>query len=281
MKLGAILKITRPHNCLLAGIGVLIGSIISVGSINEVPGWEVTFAFIAAALISGAGNTVNDYADREVDSVNNPERPIPAGEISPSEALLTSRILFVFGILSATLIGKISCLLLAGFNSGLLAYYASSLKKKGLIGNLAISYLVGSTFLFGGLAVGGLEIVGILSAMAALSTAGRELIKDIEDIRGDRESGSESFPLKAGRRKAATVGMILTASAIALTPIPYLLGVMGKVYLGVVTISVGTFVAGMLIINRSQDRESAHTASLTYKIGMSLGLFAFLLGSML
>lgn len=281
MKMGALFRITRPHNCVLAGVGVLIGSITSLGSFGGIQGGEVALAFIAAALITGAGNVVNDYADRKLDSVNNPERPIPSGEVTPSAALLTSRVLFVLGIFMAALIGEISCLLLAGLNSALLTYYASTLKKKGLIGNFTIGYLVGSTFLFGGLAVGGFETVGVLAAMAGLSTTGRELIKDIEDIRGDRKSRSESFPLKFGREKAATLGIILTAFAIALTPLPYLFGLMGEVYLGSVAVSAGIFVVGMAMIGRSRDTESAHSASLAYKIAMGWGLIAFLLGSTL
>lgn len=277
MEARAILELTRPHNCLFAGIGVLIGAIISLGGM---PPGRVVFAFLAAALVSGAGNAVNDYADRELDAVNNPQRPIPSGKIGASEAILTSQILFALGIVSAALTGKFACLFLAGLNSGLLAYYATALKRKGLIGNLAISYLVGSTFLFGGLAVGGFRTVGIMAAMAGLSTAGRELIKDIEDIPGDRESGFESFPLKFGRKNAAATAMVLTGSAIALTPVPYWLGLFGKFYLMAVAISVGVFITGMAIIGRKQTEENASRASLTYKIGMGVGLIAFLLGAL-
>lgn len=283
MKVRPISKLIRPHNCILAGIGVLIGSTIALGSISiplsQIPYSRLVFAFLAGALVSGAGNAINDYADRELDSVNNPERPIPAGKISPSKALITSQILFSIGIIAAALTGNPLCLLLAGFNSGLLALYASQLKRRGLVGNLTISYLVGSTFLFGGLAAGGFRTVWILAAMAGFATAGRELIKDIEDIRGDKETGSESFPLKFGRKKAAALAVILTGVAIALTPLPYWFGLFGELYLVAVAISIVTFIVGMITIGKDQDKESANKASLTYKIAMGLGLMAFLVGA--
>lgn len=206
--------------------------------------------------------------------------PIPSGKISPTKALRASQILFSVGIVSAALTGSPFCLLLAGFNSGLLALYASQLKRKGLVGNLAISYLVGSTFLFGGLAVGGFQTVWILAAMAGFSTAGRELIKDIEDIRGDKESGVESFPLKFGREKAAALAVILTGVAIALTPLPYWFGFFGELYLGTVVVAIATFIAGMIIIGRSPKKKSASRTSLIYKVAMGLGLVAFLAGSL-
>lgn len=278
MKGRGLLKLVRPHNCLFAGVGVLIGAMIGVGGM---PPASTALAFLTAFLVTGGGNAVNDYADRELDAVNNPDRPIPAGQISPRAALLTGQILFAGGVASAIFLWRIPCLAIAIINSGLLAYYASTLKRRGLIGNLTISYLVGSTFLFGSLAVGEFETVGILAAMAGLSTAGRELIKDIEDIRGDRESGSESFPLKYGRGKAAVLAIVLTGAAISLSPIPYILGIFGDIYIMTVTASIAAFGVGMTVIGRRQGEEDAGRASLAYKIGMGLGLIAFLTGSIL
>ncbi len=273
----AALELIRPHNCVLAGIGVLIGGIIGAGGI---PSFEIIFAFVAAAFIAGAGNSVNDYADRELDSVNNPDRPIPSGRISPSDALTISRILFAVGIVYSALTWRLSCLILASANSILLYYYARSLKKRGLVGNVAISFLVGSTFLFGSLAVGRFQTAGIMAAMAAFSTAGRELIKDIEDIEGDKKSGSKSFPLEHGRKKAAGLAITFTVIAIILTPLPYLWNIFGRLYLYVVTVPILSFLTGIAIIAKSQEKLAAKRASLVYKIGMGSGLIAFLIGSL-
>lgn len=277
MEARALFRLTRPHNCVFAGLGVLIGALISS---QGMPPERVIFAFLATAFVSGGGNAVNDYADRELDAVNNPDRPIPSSKISPASALISGLVLFILGVVSAALIGKISCLFLAVFNSGLLAYYASVLKRKGLVGNLTIGYLVGSTLLFGGLAVGDFKTIGILAAMAGFSTAGRELIKDIEDMRGDRISGLTSFPLRYDRRKAAALAIFFTILAFAFTPIPFWLGIFGRMYLLVVIISIAVFVVGMATISKGQGREEAGKASLLYKIAMGIGLIAFFIGSL-
>ncbi|KXB04293.1 hypothetical protein AKJ49_02250 [candidate division MSBL1 archaeon SCGC-AAA382A03] len=271
-------SLIRPYNCIFAGIGVLIGGLIGL---EGIPNANIIFAILAAGIINGAGNTVNDYVDRKVDAINNPDRPIPAGLITPKKALITGTIFFGIGIVFAALTGKISCLLIAILNSSFLILYAKKLKWKGLAGNLTIGYLVGSTFLFGGFAVGNIKTVSILAAMAGFSTVGRELIKDIEDIHGDEKSGSHSFPVKFGRKKAALAAIIFTLIAIFLIPIPYWLNFFGKLYLIPVSISVIVFFIGMFIIGKNQDKEHANQASLMYKIAMGIGLLAFLIGALI
>ncbi len=239
---------------------------------------QIVPAFLAAALVAGAGNAINDYFDRRIDAANRPWRPIPSRRIKVSTALGLSQGLFVAGILAAMFINPY-CVLLAGLNGAVLAIYASHLKRRGLAGNLAIGYLVGSTFLFGGIAVEELQAVSVLAGMAALATVGRELIKDIEDMQGDRKLKMRTFPLLHGRRAAAALAGGFTLAAILLSPLPYLLGLFGWPYLAVVGASVAAFVAGAAIIARRQRKRDAGRASLIYKIAMGLGLLAFLVGA--
>lgn len=276
MRLPAAIELVRLHNCLFAGIGVVIGALIASRGVFAP---KIVLAFLAAALISGAGNAINDYSDRRIDAANRPWRPIPSKRIKVSTALELSQVLFVGGIMAAVFINPY-CVLLAGFNGVVLAVYASHLKRRGLAGNLAIGYLVGSTFLFGGLAVGELGAVSVLAAMAALATVGRELIKDVEDMRGDRKLGMRTFPLLYGRRTAAGLAGVFTIAAISLSPLPYLLGLFGWPYLAVVWASVAAFVAGAAIIARRQRKREARRASLIYKVAMGLGLLAFLVGAL-
>jgi len=197
-----MLELIRPLNCLLAGLAVLIGAIVAGG--GELP-YVAGVAFAAAALISGAGNAVNDYFDKDIDAVNRPHRPIPSGMLSARTAVTLGSGLFGVGVVLAALI-NLPCLALAALNSAILVIYSAELKRRGLAGNLTIGYLVGSTFLFGGLAVSEISVVGILAIMAVLSTVGRELIKGIEDMRGDRKLGLRTFPLRYGAGKAAVLG---------------------------------------------------------------------------
>jgi len=277
MKLPASLELVRPHNCVLAGVAVLVGMIVAVAS-RDIPRPQALFAFAVAVLICGGGNAINDYCDRKIDAINRPGRPIPSGRLKASHALVIGRSLFMMGVLLAIPLGA-PCITLAILNSMILAFYAAELKRLGLVGNLTVGYLVGSTFLFGGLAVKKLQAVSILAAMAALSTVGRELIKDIEDMKGDRKIGLKTFPLSHGTRATAALAIIFIAAAIALSPLPYLLGLFGGVYLALVAVSVLIFIGAAAIVAGSQGPKTAGRASLACKVGMGIGLIAFLVGA--
>jgi geranylgeranylglycerol-phosphate geranylgeranyltransferase len=269
-----MLELIRPLNCLLAGLAVLIGAIVA--GVGELP-YVAGVAFAAAALISGAGNAVNDYFDKDIDAVNRPHRPIPSGMLSARTAVTLGSGLFGVGVVLAALI-NLPCLALAALNSAILVIYSAELKRRGLAGNLTIGYLVGSTFLFGGLAVGEISVVGILAIMAALSTVGRELIKGIEDMRGDRKLGLRTFPLRYGAGKAAVLAIGFIGAAIAISPLPYVLEAFGWAYLVLVVPSIVVFIAAAAIIVQSRKPEAAGRASLACKIAMGLGLLAFLAG---
>ena len=278
-----MLELARPLNCLLTGVAVLIGAVITLGRL-DMPGRVALLAFAVAALVAAGGNAINDYFDRKIDEINRPWRPIPSGKVKAGEALTFAQILFVLGILLALFLNPY-CFLLAALNSLVLASYSWRLKRQGLAGNLSIGYLVGSTFLFGGLAAGSpgdgpfvpKELL-VLVFMAGLSTVGRELIKDIEDMRGDRKLGFMSFPLCHGARNAAALAALFIGAAIALSPLPYSLGIFGWAYLVFVIPSIAVFISAIATIARNQKRVSAKHASLACKIAMGLGLLAFLAG---
>ena len=278
-----MLELARPLNCLLTGVAVLIGAVVALHRL-DMPGEVALLAFAAAALVAAAGNAINDYFDRKIDRINRPWRPIPSGRVKIGEALAFAQILFVLGILLALFLNPY-CFLLAALNSLVLASYSWRLKREGLVGNLSIGYLVGSTFLFGGLAAG---IPGespfipkellVLVFMAGLSTMGRELIKDIEDMRGDQRLGFRSFPLCHGARNAAVLAALFIGAAVALSPIPYWFGLFGWAYLVFVVPSIAVFISAIATIARKQNPKSAKRASLVCKIAMGLGLLAFLAG---
>jgi len=280
MRLPASLDLVRLHNCVLAGIAVLVGMIVAVAS-SDIMLHQAAFAFAVAVLVCAGGNATNDYCDREIDRINRPERPIPSGRLKVRDALLIGGVLFIIGILLSILLG-VPCIILAVVNSVVLAFYAAELKRLGLVGNLIVGYLAGSTFLFGGLAAKNapkLQALGILAAMAAVSTVGRELIKDIEDMKGDSKIGLKTFPLSHGPRVAAALAIVFIVAAIVLSPVPYLLNLFGKFYLMLVMISVLIFIGAAIIVARDQKPTVAGKASLACKVGMGIGMIAFLVGA--
>ncbi len=280
----AVLELVRPVNCALSGAAVVIAGIIASGR-AAVPGYVYLVAFFVAALVAAGGNAINDYFDRDIDKVNRPNRPIPSKRMTADQALKAAQSLFIAGILLSILLVNMYCFILAAVNSVVLVLYSGFFKRRGLPGNISIGYLVGSTFLFGGLStrvyVAGSLIsmpLLILVLMAALSTVGRELIKAIQDMPGDKKMRFKTIPIRYGQMGAAILAVIFIADAVLLSPIPYIQGIFGIYYLYFLVPSIISFLAACAII--LARRERSDLASLGCKIGMGLGLLAFLAGAL-
>ncbi len=226
------LELTRPGNAVASGVLTATGAFVAGGAMSN--GLATVLAAGATVFAVGAGNAINDYFDREIDAINDPERPLPRGAVTPRRALAFSLALFA-GAVACVLPLPIPAVAIAAVN--LLALLAYTQLFKGLpgVGNAVVAYLGGSTFLFGAAAVGELGPAPlVLFALAALATFTRELVKDVEDIDGDREEGLRTFPIAFGVRPALSLAAALLALAILLSPLPFLRGTFGLPYLAVV-----------------------------------------------
>jgi len=281
-KLSAGLKLIRPLNCLLAGIAVIIGAFVAGGKGDW---YFYLLAFLTAFMISGGGNAINDFFDRKIDKINRPDRPIPSGKIKPAEAVKISKILFLAGFATATLMRNMPCLLLAGFNALMLVAYSARLKRTGLPGNITIGYLVGSTFLFGGIALYPFRqeflpaSLLLLVLLSFFSTVGREIIKSIQDFEGDKRLGLETFPIRYGKRTGAAVASMFVLIAICLSPLPLVCGILRTGYVLFLPMSLFAFITAIGEIVKAQTKKSAAMASNYCKLGMFFGLLSFMAGT--
>ena len=264
------MELTRPVNCLAAG--VLTGTGAFVAGIGEaiVP---TAIAVGATMLAVAAGNAINDYFDREIDAINRPERPIPRGAISPRATVVFSGGLFVSAI-GLTLLLPPLAIAIAVINLLALIVYTELFKGLPGVGNALVAYLTGSTFLYGGAAVGGdLRTVTVLFALAAGATMAREIVKDVEDIEGDREEGLRTLPVVLGERSALAIATVFVVCAVLISPVPYLRGTFGGVYL----IGLGPTIGGLLVGTYRSFGDP--TAGQTWlKASMFLAAVAFVVG---
>ncbi len=267
-------RITRPLNCAMAGLAVLIGAKIATENFLTLP---VLFAVIATFLICGAGNTINDYYDHEIDKINSPGRPIPSGEISLISAYYYALTLFSAGIILSVFINKLA-ILVAVFNSAMLFLYAGRLKNEGFVGNLTVSYLVASPFLFGGVAVESISVTLILVLCAGLANVGREIIKDIEDYEGDK-AYAKTLPTKIGFKSSGEAASFFITLAVLASPLPYLLNLLSLGYLVTIAVADIIFLYVMAVFLKDITVKSAGKTQRLIKIGMGIALLAFFLGS--
>jgi len=238
MSAAGFLKITRPANAVMAGVASVVAYLIATGTL--VP--AALLLLVVVMLITAAGNVINDYYDAEIDAVNRADRPIPSGQVSRRAALWYAIILFAAGI-AVSLFTSAICIVFAVFNSFLLVAYAARLKSMPVSGNIAVSYLSGSMFLFGGAFAGlsGLIHLLPLAVMTFLAMMARELLKDAEDVKGDVAGGASTLPIRIGVKKTSycAFAFVLLSALASIVPFwwwgaPYLamIGIVDLILLG-------------------------------------------------
>ncbi|WP_227379883.1 geranylgeranylglycerol-phosphate geranylgeranyltransferase [Haladaptatus halobius] len=268
-----LIELIRPGNAIASGVLTFTGAFVAEGSGILHQMGAVSAATLTTILATGAGMAINDYFDRDIDRINNPERPIPRGAVAPRTVLVFSVVLFaVAGVLALML--PLLATGIAVLNLVALVTYTEFFKGLPGVGNLLVSYLGGSTFLFGAAAVGQLSLaVGILFLLAALSTFAREVIKDVEDLAGDREEGLNTLPIAIGRRPALSIAIVVLLLGMLASPVPYFIGTFGVAYL----ILVAPAVLVMLYSGyRSFDDPAGGQSLLKY--GMYISAVAFISG---
>ena len=277
MRLPGIVRIIRPVNAVVAGLAAILGYGIAAG--NLVTGTILLFS--AVFLITAGGNSINDYFDADIDQINRPDRPIPSGEVIPGMAWNISFALFSCGILIAVFTNPV-CFGIAVFNTLLLVLYAARLKRTLVAGNLAVSYLSASIFLFGGAYLGNEGIIRILPVVLVTFFAmlSREILKTAEDVEGDAASGADTVPVRYGVRSAVLLSAVFALCAVAGSIYPVLWW--GNWYLGGILIvdSVIIFAAVRPVSCTDSRciRESGATTLL--KAGMFGSLVVFTLAAL-
>lgn len=263
--------LSRPLNVVSAGFLTYVGAFVAGGALEA--RWASASAVGATALAVAAGNAINDYFDREVDAVNQPNRPIPSGAVTPRGALIFSALCFALAVLLAVTLPLVA-IGIAVVNLVALVLYTEYFKGLPGIGNAIVSYLVGSTFLFGAAAVGVLgPAPASLALLAGVATFSREVIKDVEDRAGDSQEGLRTLPIVLGDRAALLLAAGSLALAVIASPLPYVLGTLGVVYLALVLPADAVMVYA---VGRAFSNPTAGQSALKY--GMLLAAGAFVLG---
>jgi geranylgeranylglycerol-phosphate geranylgeranyltransferase len=297
------IKLMRPLNCLMTAISVFIGGLIVSPVLGIFIAEKIWLAMIAAFLISAAGNAINDYVDIEADKINKPARPIPSGRVSKRGALGFSVILFLIGIFLAGIINYVT-FAIAIVNSLLLIIYSTHLQNKMLLGNVTISYLVASGFLFGGAALNNIILPVLLALLAGLSNMAREIVKDLEDLEGDKKSflkriakkaikavapsiaerfgfDGKTAKLKHSTKTLSTLAVLFLILAIIISPLPFIWGILGISYLIMLILADLVFLVAAVMAAKATRTKHYHRASKMIKLGMFLGLVSFIVGALI
>ncbi|MBC8424140.1 UbiA family prenyltransferase, partial [bacterium] len=163
---------------------------------------------------------------------------------------------------------------------GILIAYSIYFKNSTLWGNIAIGAVAAAAFPYGALAVAGTGRSWIPAGFALLFHLGREIVKDIEDVEGDRSLGLRTLPLRWGCRIAARTACVIFLFLILFTLLPWIADIYGPLYLGGVLLVDLLVLFTLFRLHRQHAALSDNSLGKLLKAGMFLGLAAVVLGEL-
>jgi len=196
--------------------------------------WVFLLVAVATMLIAASGYIINDMYDMKIDLLNRPAEMIIGRKISATRAVMLHMLFNLAGLgcglWAALLTGQIKLALLFALPVALLWLYSRKLKREFLTGNLAIAFLAALLILipwiFEFYALMGqpiawatfIKFLPIMNTLALayavfafLVTLVREIVKDMEDIGGDRAEGCQTLPIRIGWQTARNVLFVFSA----------------------------------------------------------------------
>ena len=224
-----LLRLFRFELPFTAGVCVILGELLALSKLPTAK--EIILGFLSVFFISATSLILNDYFDVESDKINAPERPLPAGLVTKQDVVILSCAITALGFIVSYLISFKSFLVvvvvwLVGF------LYNWHFKKTGLLGNLMVSFSVGMTFIYGGIAVDRPfeKAVWLFGIMVSLINLGEEIAADAMDVAGDWAAGSRSLAVLLGRENALKISGSIFLSVILVSCLPFLLGWIEWIY---------------------------------------------------
>jgi geranylgeranylglycerol-phosphate geranylgeranyltransferase len=229
-KIEGLFRLFRFELPFSAGVCVVLGELLAIGG---VPGIGIVAAgFTGYFLVSAAALILNDYFDYEADCVNAPQRPLPSGMVTKRDVVWLFAIVSCAGLLISALLGVVAFVVaLIVWIVGIL--YNWHVKHTGFWGNLFVSFSVGSTFVFGGIAAGEpwAGITWWFGVIAMLIDLAEEIAADAMDEKGDRLVGSRSLAVLYGPSRALAISAAIFILVILISTIPFVWGWLTVIHL--------------------------------------------------
>ncbi|MBO3271370.1 geranylgeranylglycerol-phosphate geranylgeranyltransferase [Hymenobacter defluvii] len=217
-------RLIRLPNLLLMGLCLLLvrATLLPAASWRVVLASPFLLLMLATLCVAAAGYIINDYYDVKIDAVNRPGRLVIGRLINRRHAMMAHLILSGIGIVVAGVLSPLLGLVHVG--SALLLWgYSVRFKRVALAGNASIATLTAALVLLPELQARTGQAGPWGYALAAfLLTMVREIVKDVEDMRGDAQHDCRTLPILWGVSRAKWVAgafliclLLLTSGAIS------------------------------------------------------------------
>ena len=251
-------------------IGVMVASFMAAGTGLVDHQSDLALSAVLVFMFIAGGNALNDSIDHEIDKSSHPDRPVPSGRMTATHARNVGLFMLFGSMVVSFFTFDIACIAVVVVACVLMIAYEMFLKQRGFIGNVTIAIMTGMLFILGAAVIGDPMANLIVALMAMLVSIGREISKDIEDKDGD--VGRFTLPMRIGDRKAAIIASLFYLSGPILSVQPILAHTYGPLYYAVFLADACFLYCAAVVFS------DPHKAQKMAKIGMMVGLVAFILG---
>jgi 4-hydroxybenzoate polyprenyltransferase len=194
---------------------------------------------LSTVCIAGAGYIINDYFDIKIDIINRPEKVVLEKRIPLKQAIIMHSILNAAGLTLALMVarraGHISYISMQLVCTVMLWFYSTHFKRQFITGNIVVALLTAFTILvlivyepalhpyfsirpfittFKGVLPNPVYVLGFYIYFAFMLTWMREIVKDMEDFKGDAEQGCVTMPIKWGLKRSEQFTQLLGLLAV-------------------------------------------------------------------
>ncbi|MFW9916740.1 MAG: UbiA family prenyltransferase [Candidatus Thorarchaeota archaeon] len=287
--------IVRLSHCVLASIGGFCSALIAA-TLNDpdMSVWdlmadhilELIFGIWVPFLLMGGAMAINDYRDYEIDKINQRlDRPLVRGDLTPRQVLVIATILYGLGIvLTAWLFLEV--LLLTLFFVILSISYSYKLKELGFIGNISIALSICAPFVLGAIVVDVSDqdaqiTIGLLITSIFFLISGREVMKGIMDVEGDKEAGVKTIAAIYGVKPAAFIATGFWSMVVILAPLPMFFAYKDNLVYFIIMLATVLMLLNVCIrLLRDQSYQTGKYAREFSKVILWTGLMAYFLGAL-
>ena len=196
----SLLKLTRVGNLIIIALTQYFtaGFLIGMHTLND---FKLMLLSISTISIAAGGYVINDYYDVKIDYINKPDRVVIGKIISRRYAILFHVLLSAIGIALGVYL-SLGIGLVNAVSVFLLWLYSNNLKRLPFIGNVTVAFLTGLAVMVVDLFYRtNNSLIIIYALFAFFITLVREVIKDMEDLKGDNSFGCKTLPIVWGIRK--------------------------------------------------------------------------------
>ncbi len=249
IRLMAFLELIRLKKTAVTAPFTLLGAYIVAYPGEPWPTKVFTGATVVC-LITAFGFAINDYCNVKEDTIGKPQRPIPSGRVSSSLAGAFAWSLAVMGVLTSAFL-SVNMMLFAIAMVGITAAYSYRLKNSVILGNVAVAVPVSAVPLYGALAMGRVTAgVLVVSAIMFLYVLAQEALFNLEDEECDRLAGLRTTATYLGPDRTIMLIRAVLITAMAVTLVPWSLGLASTMYLGMLVACVLVPITLMIFILR-------------------------------